>query len=98
MDVAVQRREIRIGQVPAGPLPAPRRGGIEHELEQVDAPDQLMPTYESWIVRREAMDVLMMVSMVRTSKKSVLGSSAAISRRTSGSSAAGSSVERATTW
>lgn len=29
-------------------------GEIEVNLGSLDAPDQLMPTYESWVIRRES--------------------------------------------
>jgi len=37
------------------PIPSRRTADeIEVNLGSLDAPDQLMPTYESWIVRRES--------------------------------------------
>ena len=42
--------------VPAAARPIFARSAdeIEVNLGSLDAPDQLMPTYESWIVRRES--------------------------------------------
>ena len=51
------REATRRGQITVSPdtsIFARTGDEIEVSLGSLDAPDQLMPTYESWIVRRES--------------------------------------------